>query len=50
MFNKAYTNPRYKHFKGTSHENPFTNFEELEDTKKETPEMVFRQEISCRIY
>ena len=44
MYNKAYTNERYIHFKGTSEENPYTNFEELEDTKKETPEMVWKQE------
>lgn len=44
MFIKSEHNERYKSFTGTSYDNPFTNFEELEDTKNETPEMVWKQE------
>ena len=44
MYMKSNHNKRYVSFTGTSYDNPYTNFEELEDTKKETPEMAWKQE------
>ncbi len=44
MYNLAKTNPRYKAFKGTSFDNPYTNYEELNDIKKTLPEAVWEQE------
>ena len=40
----AKTNPRYKAFKGTSFDNPYTNYDELNDIKKTLPEAVWEQE------
>ena len=44
MYNLAKTNPRYKAFKGTSFDNPYTNIEELNDIKKTLPDAVWQQE------
>ena len=40
----ARENPRYTYFKGTSYDNPFTNYDELEDIKSTLPIEVWNQE------
>ena len=44
LCNLAKENPRYQYFKGTSFDNPFTNYEELEDIKNTLPVEVWNQE------